>query len=157
MLFCYLNMNHLFINRISCMGLLDWWIGKPSVVCGLWFCIFLHLKKLTQYFCFPLELCFVSQGLSNPNRCYLYISDPNTVLYWVHKTKYVFRYIMSEQKKAEEFGITEDDVSEIRQVLTTCWLLIGCFWAILWLLIGQEIQLPALFWTHRISTSSVLS
>ena len=34
---------------------------------------------------------------------------------------------MSEQKKAEEFGITEDDVSEIRQVLTTCWLLIGCF------------------------------
>ena len=26
------------------------------------------------------------------------------------------RYIMSEQKKAEEFGITEDDVSEIRQV-----------------------------------------
>ena len=25
------------------------------------------------------------------------------------------RYIMSEQKKAEEFGITEDDVSEIRQ------------------------------------------
>ncbi len=25
------------------------------------------------------------------------------------------RYIMAEQKKAEEFGITEDDVSEIRQ------------------------------------------
>jgi hypothetical protein len=27
----------------------------------------------------------------------------------------MFRYIMAEQKKAEEFGITEDDVSEIRQ------------------------------------------
>ena len=26
-----------------------------------------------------------------------------------------FRYIMSEQKKADDFGITEDDVSEIRQ------------------------------------------
>ena len=26
-----------------------------------------------------------------------------------------FRYIMLEQKKAEDFGITEDDVSEIRQ------------------------------------------
>ena len=47
---------------------------------------------------------------------------------------------MSEQKKAEEFGITEDDVSEIRQVGTTCRLLIGCFLAILWLLIGQEIH-----------------
>ena len=29
---------------------------------------------------------------------------------------------MSEQKKAEEFGITEDDVSEIRQV-GKCYLL----------------------------------
>ena len=28
---------------------------------------------------------------------------------------FYFRYIMAEQKKAEEFGITEDDVSEIRQ------------------------------------------
>ena len=27
----------------------------------------------------------------------------------------IFRYIMLEQKKAEDFGITEDDVSEIRQ------------------------------------------
>ena len=31
---------------------------------------------------------------------------------------------MSEQKKAEEFGITEDDVSEIRQV-GKCYLLIA--------------------------------
>jgi hypothetical protein len=27
----------------------------------------------------------------------------------------LLRYIMAEQKKAEDFGITEDDVSEIRQ------------------------------------------
>ena len=33
----------------------------------------------------------------------------------IHNKIRCFRYIMSEQKKAEEFGITEDDVSEIRQ------------------------------------------
>lgn len=50
----------------------------------------------------------------------LSISDPNILrLYFARFIKSnVFRYIMSEQKKAEEFGITEDDVSEIRQVGT---------------------------------------
>ena len=28
---------------------------------------------------------------------------------------HIFRYITAEQKKTEEFAITEDDVSEIRQ------------------------------------------
>ena len=35
--------------------------------------------------------------------------------YNVIRRRLVCRYIMAEQKKAEEFGITEDDVSEIRQ------------------------------------------
>lgn len=33
----------------------------------------------------------------------------------IYKKFFYSRYIMAEQKKAEEFGITEDDVSEIRQ------------------------------------------
>ena len=79
MLYCYLNMNHLFINQIS----LHWIIRlmNREAKCGLWL-VTLHFSAFEEkchsiYLCFPLELCFVSQGLSNSNRCYLYISDPN--------------------------------------------------------------------------------
>ena len=62
---------------------------------------------------------------------------------------------MSEQKKAEEFGITEDDVSEIRQV-GKCYLLIACSQVNTIASIGKELLL-VFSQTHRISTSSVLS